>query len=259
MSAIRSNGALWQSGEHRLPSASPIERGEAGRLAAIEIVALRRELARSKGRVAELERRLALAEAEALSAQIAPHFLCNALQAVSTLLHRDANAADAMVVALSGLLRMALHAAAAGEVSLTNELAMAERYAQVMRLRFGADLRVVADIQPETRDALVPHLVLQPLVENAILHGFGDDRAGTIRVTAERRGQLLRCAVSDDGRGLCPGPVVERIGLGGTRGRLRALFGERHEFEVTRNAAGGVTVRLALPFRVPIPMTEVES
>jgi two-component system, LytTR family, sensor kinase len=250
MSAMRSNGALWQSGEHRIPTPPPTPRGEPGRLAAVEMVALRRELSRLRGRAVDLERRLAAAEAEAVTAQLTPHFLCNSLQAVSALLHRDTTAADAMVLALSDFLRQALRVAPAAEVPLARELATVSRYVDVMRFRFGTGLRFVSDVSPETRDALVPQLLLQPLVENAIVHGFAD-RAGTIRVSAERRGGMLRCAVSDDGRGLGPGSVVERIGLGGTRQRLRAMYGDRYRFDLAGNASGGgVTIELALPYRV---------
>ena len=249
MSAIRSNGALWHSGEHRVPAPTPAPRGESGRIAAVEIVALHRELGRWKARAAELERRLAVAESQAFGAQLAPHFVCNSLQAVSTLLHRDPRAADAMVVALSDLLRMALRGAAAPEVPLSRELALLERYIEVMRFRFGKDLRFTASVASDVGEAIVPQLLLQPLVENAIMHGFAE-RGGEVCVHAERRGDMLRCTVSDNGRGLRAGPILEGIGLAGTRGRLRALFGERQRFEVGESPTGGVSVTLALPYRV---------
>jgi two-component system LytT family sensor kinase len=248
MSAIRSNGALWHSGEHRIPAPAPGPRGEPGRIGAAEIVAIYRELGRWKTRAAELERRLATAESQAHGAQLTPHFLCNSLQAVSTLLHRDPRAADAMVVALSDLLRMTLRGAAAPEVPLARELALLERYVDVMRFRFGSELRLTVSAASDARQAIVPQLLLQPLVENAIMHGFAD-RVGEVRVSAERQGDVLRCTVSDDGRGLRPGPVVEGIGLAGTRGRLRALYGERHGFELEENPTGGVSVSLTLPYR----------
>jgi LytS/YehU family sensor histidine kinase len=257
MSAIRSNGALWHSGEHRIPAPAPAPRGEPGRIAAVEIVALHRELGRWKARAAELERRLAAAESHALGAQLTPHFLCNSLQAVSTLLHRDPRAADAMVVALSDLLRMALRGSAAPEVPLARELALLERYVEVMRFRFGDELRLTVAAASDAREAIVPQLLLQPLVENAILHGFVD-RTGEVRVSAERRGDMLRCVVSDDGRGLRPGPLVEGIGLAGTRGRLRALYGERQRFELGESPAGGVSVTLTLPYRVELDAVNVE-
>jgi LytS/YehU family sensor histidine kinase len=258
MSAIRSNEALWQSGEYRIPAPSTALRGEPARVAAVDMVALRRELGRWKTRAAELERRLAAAESEVLGAQLTPHFLCNSLQAVSTLLHRDPRAADAMVVALSDLLRMSLRGGATADVPLARELALVERYVEVMRFRFGTELRLTITASADVREALVPQLLLQPLVENAILHGFVD-RTGEVRVTAERRGDMLRCTVSDDGRGLRPGPLVEGIGLAGTRGRLRALYGERQRFELGGSQAGGVSVTLTLPYRVEPERPEVDS
>jgi two-component system LytT family sensor kinase len=256
MSAIRSNGALWHSGEHRIPAPAP--RGDAGRIAAVEIVALHRELGRWKARAADLERRLAAAESQALGSQLTPHFLCNSLQAVATLLHRDPRAADAMIVALSDLLRMALRGSAALAVPLARELAFLERYVEVMRYRFGSDLRLLVEAARDTHDATVPQLVLQPLVENAIMHGFVD-RAGEIRVTAQRYEDMLRCTVSDNGHGLQTGPLVEGIGIAGTRGRLRALYGERHRFDLEENAAGGVTVTLTFPYRVEPELPEVDE
>jgi two-component system, LytTR family, sensor kinase len=255
MSAIRSNGALWHSGEHRIPAPTPAPRGEPGRIAAVEIVALHRELGRWKARAAELERRLAAAESQVLGTQLTPHFLCNSLQAVSTLLHRDPRAADAMVVALSDLLRVALRGAATPEVPLARELALLERYVEVMRFRFGSELRVIVTAASDTREAMVPQLLLQPLVENAIMHGFAE-RVGEVRVNAERRGDVLRCTVSDDGRGLRR-PLVEGVGLAGTRGRLRALYGERQRFELAESLTGGVRVTLTLPYRVE-PGPEVD-
>lgn len=257
MSAIKSNGALWHSGEHRIPAPAPAPRGEPGRIAAVEIVALHRELGRWKARAAELERRLAAAESQALGSQLTPHFLCNSLQAVSTLLQRDPRAADEMVVALSDLLRMALRGTSAPEVALVRELAMVERYVQVMRVRFGDQLRLTVSTASDVRQAIVPQLLLQPLVENAIMHGFVDG-VGEVRVSAERRGDMLRCTVSDNGRGLRDGPLVEGIGLASTRGRLRALYGERQRFELGESLTGGVSVTLTLPYRVDLGRPETD-
>ena len=258
MSAIRSNGALWQSGEHRIPTPAPTPRGDGGRLASVETVALHRELGRWKARAVELERRLAAAESQALGAQLTPHFLCNSLQAISTLIHRDPRSADAMVIALSDLLRMALRGKAAPEVTLAHELTLLERYVEVMQFRFGSSLRLTIDATADAREAIVPQLLLQPLVENAILHGFVD-RVGEVHVSAERRGDMLRCIVSDNGCGLGAGPLVEGIGLAGTRGRLRALYGERHRFALGTSPAGGVSVTLTLPYRVDTEASETGS
>jgi two-component system LytT family sensor kinase len=249
MSAIRSNGALWHSGEHRIPTPASAPRSEPGRGSAAEIVALHRELGRWKTRAAELERQLAAAQSQTLGSQLTPHFLCNSLQAVSTLLQRDPRAADAMILALSDLLRMALRGMDAPELPLARELALVERYVDVMRLRYGGELRLTVDASAEVRQAIVPQLLLQPLVENAILHGFAD-RAGEIHVASERRGDVLWCTVSDNGRGLGRGPVVEGIGLAATRGRLRALYGDRQCVELAKGPSGGVSVTVMLPYRV---------
>jgi LytS/YehU family sensor histidine kinase len=224
-------------------------------ITAVEMVALHRELGRWKARAAELERRLAAVESHALGTQLTPHFLCNSLQAVSTLLHRDPRAADAMVIALSDLLRMALRGSAAPEMPLAREIALVERYVEVMRLRFGSDLRLTVAVPLDVRGAMVPQFLLQPLVENAILHGFVD-RAGEVRVSADRRGDMLRCVVSDNGRGLGGEPLIEGIGVAGTRGRLRALYGDRYRIELGTGEAGGVSVTVTLPYRQEVE-TEV--
>ena len=251
MSAIKSTGAIWQSGEHRLPTLAQAARAEPAWIAAVEVTGLQREIGRWKARTAELECRLAAAESRALSAQLPAHFLCNSLQAVSTLLNRDPRTADAMIVALSDVLRLALRAAQASEVPLSRELALLERYVQVMRFRSGDTLRFRVAAPSETHDALVPPLLLQPLVENAIRHGLGE-RAGEIVVSAERRADMLRCAVADDGRGLRGSQPVEGIGLASTRGRLRALYGERHRFELRENDPGGAVAVVTLPYRVNV-------
>jgi LytS/YehU family sensor histidine kinase len=162
-----------------------------------------------------------------------------------------------MIVALSDLLRMVLRGTSAPEVALAGELALLERYVEVMRFRFGGELRLTVSVASDARAAIVPQLLLQPLVENAIMHGFVD-RAGEVRVNAERRGEMLRCTVSDNGRGLRPGPIVEGIGLAGTRGRLRALYGDRQAFELAQSPTGGVTVTLTLPYRVEPRGSEID-
>jgi two-component system LytT family sensor kinase len=258
MSAIRSNGALWHSGEHRIPTPAPASRGEPGRIAAVDAVALHRELGRWKAHAVELERRLAVVESRSLGAQLTPHFLCNSLQAVSALLNRDPRAADAMIVALSDLLRMALGGSGAADAPLSRELALVARYVDVMRFRFGRELRLAVDATREARAAIVPHLLLQPLVENAIVHGL-QDRGGEVRVSAHRQGDTLRCTVRDKGRGFGPGPLVEGIGLAATRSRLRTLYGDRQSVDLAEGPDGGVVVTLTLPYRAQCEEPEVEA
>ena len=237
MPAIRSNGALWQSGEHRVPAPIPAQRGEAAGSRRSRSL---RSIASSSLEGADGRARAPLGRGRGGSAghTLTPHFLCNSLQVVSTLLHRDPRAADAW----SSRQQPAAHGAAraaASEVPLARELVLLERYVEVMRFRFGTDLRLITDVLPETRDALVPQLLLQPLVENAILHGF-DDRAGEIRVTGERHGEMLRCTVCDDGRGSGPDRSSKRIGPAHTRAAARDV-GDRCRFELSENQAGGVT------------------
>jgi LytS/YehU family sensor histidine kinase len=143
---------------------------------------------------------------------------------------------------------MALRGGTVLETRLARELALVERYVEVMQFRFAGALRLSVDADRALGDALVPPLLLQPLVENAIIHGFAD-APGEIRVAAERRSDMLHCTVEDNGRGLA-GPVVEGVGLTTARGRLRTLYGDRHRFELGASEAGGVRVSLALPYRV---------
>jgi LytS/YehU family sensor histidine kinase len=117
-----------------------------------------------------------------------------------------------------------------------------------MALRFGDRLTVEIDVDPETRDARVPNLFLQPLVENSFRHGFGDTIGrGTVTVSVRRMGDMLSCEVCDDGRGLRPGHK-EGVGLSSTRQRLAHLYGERHSFAMRGAPGQGVRVSMAIPF-----------
>ncbi|MGH7616376.1 MAG: sensor histidine kinase [Gemmatimonadaceae bacterium] len=198
-------------------------------------------------RASQLEARLAQAQLQMLRMQLQPHFLFNTLHSISALMHKDVRRADSMVAALSDLLRMSLQNIGAQEVPLQSELDFLQRYVEIMGLRFGDRLRVTIDVDPETRDARVPNLFLQPLVENSFRHGFGDLGNGSISITVRRDGGMLRCDVVDDGRGLRAGHR-EGVGLSGTRQRLAQLYGVRQTF-ILRGAPGeGVRVSMAIPF-----------
>jgi LytS/YehU family sensor histidine kinase len=118
---------------------------------------------------------------------------------------------------------------------------------EIMSLRFGDRLRLSLSVDPETRDARVPNLFLQPLVENSFRHGFGDLGQGSIAISVRRDGDMLRCDVIDDGRGLRAGHK-EGIGLASTRQRLAHLYGERHAFALRGAPGEGVHVTMAIPF-----------
>ena len=165
-------------------------------------------------------------------------------------MHKDVRRADSMVASLSDLLRMSLQEQlGAQEGSLQSELDFLERYMEIMSLRFGDRLHISLDVDPETRDARVPNLFLQPLVENSFRHGFGDLGQGSIAITVRRDGDMLRCDVVDNGRGLRSGHK-EGVGLASTRQRLAHLYKViwRDLFVAPGAPGEGVHVTMAIPF-----------
>ncbi len=199
----------------------------------------------------ELAAGLAQAKLQALRMQLQPHFLFNTLNAISTLVHRDARAADEMIGNLSDFLRLTLETADQQEVPLRQELDFLDRYLAIEQVRFGDRLRVTREIAPEVLSALVPSLILQPLVENAIRHGLEPSRqTGLLTITASRQGQVLRLVVRDNGVGLkskLSSNSREGIGLANTRARLRELYGDAAGLELKGGPEGGLAVELTLP------------
>lgn len=198
-------------------------------------------------RASQLEARLAQTQLQMLRMQLQPHFLFNTLHSISALMHKDVRRADSMVAALSDLLRMSLQNIGAQEVPLQSELDFLQRYVEIMSLRFGERLHVSIDVDPETRDARVPNLFLQPLVENSFRHGFGDLGQGAISISVRRDGDMLVCEIVDDGRGLRAGHK-EGVGLASTRQRLAHLYGDQHFFDLQGAPGEGVHVTMAIPF-----------
>ena len=204
---------------------------------------------------ARLGMQLAQARFEALTAQLQPHFLFNALQGVSTLIHRDPVAADGMLGRLSELLRDVLRHDARQEVPLDEELRVLEGYLDISRRRLGARLAIDVNASDEARGALVPFFLLQPIVENAVEHAVAPRvNGGRIGIRAERAGDELHIVIEDDGPGIDSStrrrPARNGIGLSNTRDRLRALYGEAQWLELTEPAEGGVRVAIAMPFRL---------
>lgn len=203
---------------------------------------------------AQLQTQLAQAQLQALQMQLHPHFLFNTLHAISALMHRDVEAAEKMLARLSDLLRLTLESGHTQEVRLKEEAEFLRKYLEIEQTRFQDRLTVEMEIAPETLDALVPNLILQPLVENAIRHGIAPRaQAGTVKICAERRGGALHIEICDDGPGLRPGNGREGLGLKNTRARLAAMYDGRHRFELSAPAAGGVRVELEIPFRTAEP------
>lgn len=201
-----------------------------------------------------LQGQLAEARLEALGAQLHPHFLFNTLQGVSTLLHRDPDAADQMLARLSDLLRHTLRRAESQEVSLGDELETLDNYVAIQQVRFQDRLSVEKVIGPGAEAVLVPHFVLQPLVENAIEHGIARRAgAGRITIAAATNDDHLELSVTDDGSGVDHSNdfPVEGIGLGNTRRRLAALYGERAALTLNPAPGGGLRVALIVPLRQP--------
>jgi two-component system LytT family sensor kinase len=206
-------------------------------------------------RAVELEKQLAQAKLQALQMQLNPHFLFNTLHSISSLMHQDTEAADRMMVRLSDLLRAALDSSDTQEVTLGQELEILQLYLGIEQIRFGNRLTVNLDIAPDTLDARVPNLILQPLVENAICHGIEPHaKPGHIELRARRADGVLTLEVCDNGGGLPKDvPNREGIGLTNTRARLRTFYGEAHGFELCDAPGSGLLVRLTFPFRTKDP------
>ncbi len=193
--------------------------------------------------------------------QLHPHFLFNTLNTISELIHRDTKAADRMVARLGDLLRLALETQSAQEVPLKQELEFLEKYLDIERMRFHDRLTINMDVDPQSLDARLPNMILQPLVENAIKHGIAArPGAGKININIKRDGDKLRVSVCDDGTGLPAGwqtmEAHEGIGLRNTRQRLEQLYNGGHRFELHDVAGGGVEAEMTIPYRVMSSRTQ---
>ncbi|MEZ5354247.1 MAG: histidine kinase [Bryobacteraceae bacterium] len=208
---------------------------------------------------AQLQTELVQAQLQALRAQLDPHFLFNTLHGVSELVHSDPVAAERMIAGLSELLRRSLDTAALPAVPLREELAFLEIFLDIERTRFEDRLDVRFDIAPETEDALVPGMILQPLVENAIRHGIGGRiGGGAVTVRARMSGALTEATatvvltVLDDGDGLPARAPREGIGLRSVRGRLERLHGAESRFTLEATPHG-TEARIEIPYRQSPP------
>jgi len=202
---------------------------------------------RNRARTAQVEARLGEAKLELLRAQLRPHFLFNALNAISELLHEDPAAADRMIGRLSDLLRATLRARDRQLVPLSEEVRLADHYLAIQKIRFADRLQATSEIPAGCRDLLVPHLVLQPLIENAVQHGLSPRASGgSVRITAQLRHDTLTVTVSDDGVGRSR-EVTDGIGLANTRARLQSLYGSAATLAIDAAPGGGTIVTIALP------------
>lgn len=204
-------------------------------------------------RTSQLEARLALSRLQVLKMQLHPHFLFNTLNAISELMYKNPDAAERMISHLSDLLRLSFENLEVQEISLKQELEFLRKYLEIEQMRFEDRLKVEMHIAPDTLDAGVPNMILQPLVENAIKHGLAPrSEGGKIEIEAVRNNGHLDLMVSDNGIGVPFGDLEnldEGVGLSNTRRRLRHLYGDTHKFTLRNSAKGGLNVNLTIPFK----------
>lgn len=199
----------------------------------------------------QLETQLVQADLQALKMQLQPHFLYNALHTIGSLVRTgDRENAVRVVAGLGGLLRLVLDHAAQQEVPLKQELDFIRSYLEIEQMRFRDRLQVTIHADPDVLDAKVPHLILQPLVENAIRHGIAPHLfASKVTVAARRANGRLELVVRDDGPGTGVGDTARPgIGLTNTRARLTRLYGDDFGLAVENAAGGGLEARIELPF-----------
>ena len=203
---------------------------------------------------ASLKSQLAQAQLKALKMQLHPHFLFNTLHSISSLILEDPPKANSMIARLGDFLRLTLEQSDQQFVTLKEETEFVRCYLEIEQVRFGDRLTVDLRIEPGTHSAQVPHLILQPVVENAIQHAIAPRATpGRIQIEATRRGDRLRVELKDSG----PGITASRdslpghgVGLNNVRARLEQLYGADFSFEMNNNAEGGLTVLLEVPFQL---------
>lgn len=203
----------------------------------------------------QLQAGLNQAQLEALRARLNPHFLFNSLQNISVMTREDPQVASRMLVRLGDVLRAVLRQDARPETTLQEEVELTRSYVELEQLRFGDRLRVVFQIDGDAPLALVPCFLLQPLIENAVVHGLrGAQKQGVITVSAVAEANVLVLTVTDNGVGLphqADGGIKLGVGLGSTCERLAKMYADRHTFAMSRHPDGGTEVRITMPLRRP--------
>ena len=215
------------------------------------VVCYYQQLRQREVRTSQLEAELAKAHLQALKTQLQPHFLFNTLHSISALMHTNVSAADRMMTRLSDLLRLSLENRGIQITSLRSELEFVTGYLEIEKIRFQDRLNVVFDIALDSLDAQVPHLLLQPLVENAVRHGISrSQQPGEIRISATHDDRSLYLRVADNcsrANGDVPNSFGTGIGLETIRGRLETLYGQAQRFDVRSDPNSGFEVCISIP------------
>ena len=203
-------------------------------------------------RSSQLQAQLEKARLQSLKSQLQPHFLFNTLNSISALMLTNVEAADRMITRLGDLLRISLETAGTQMTTLSRELEFVSCYIEIEKVRFEERLKVSVEVAPETLDASVPHLLLQPLVDNAIKHGISRMvSGGEIRISASQDDTDLHLEVRDNGPGFKEAGNCRSGGMGLkiTRERLETIYGQDHSVEVLSLPEGGVAARVSVPRR----------
>jgi signal transduction histidine kinase len=225
-----------------------------------QAIHLRRRFGEREALAEALEARLAQSRLHALRGQLQPHFLFNALNGIAALVRRDPGNAEEMLTSLSDLLRASLAQSGRQEIPLREELEFVTRYLDLQQMRLGDRLRVEREIDADAAECLVPSLVLQPLVENALRHGIEPSpNPGVLRIIARLAREEVHLCVEDNGVGLGELPDAlassgSGVGLRSIRERLRGLYAEHHEFALRQKPGGGVVAEIRVPRRLPLQM-----
>ena len=209
-----------------------------------------RETAKFALQTSQLETRLAQSQLNILKMQLHPHFLFNTLNSISVLMRDDVKAANNMLVRLSELLRFALKSGNIQEIPLKDEIEFIRSYLEIEQIRFQERLTVDFKIEPETLDAKIPNLILQPIIENAIRHGIAPmAKAGKVSITSCLQNGFVELCVADNGAGISVSKTVSNgIGLKNTQERLERLYGKRHKFEIISDKNPGFSVKIVIPY-----------
>jgi len=207
---------------------------------------------------------LAQAQLRALKMQLHPHFLFNTLHSISSLVLEDPPKANSMIARLGDFLRLTVDNSDQQLVTLKEETEFLRCYLDIEQVRFGDRLTVTFELEPQTLSAQVPHLILQPMVENAIQHAIAPRSArGHINIEAKRLNSLLRVAISDNGPGISSNanlPWKQGVGLTNVRTRLQQIYGPDFRFELMNTNGGGLTAVMEIPFeREPNPGIDQQS